>query len=138
MKILVDTGVWSEALRRKSKENEVSHVATTLIELIEEQRVEIIGPIRQELLSGIRIKHHYLALRDKLRNFTDIILLSRDYERAAEMSNICRSEGIQGSPTDFLICSVSERHHLSIFTMDRDFSHYAKHLPILLFPPQAI
>lgn len=135
MRILIDTSVWSQVLRRKSEEKKTKSIVSTFKELIEEQRVEIIGPIRQELLSGIRTTQQHIILREKLRAFTDINILVEDYERAAEMSNICRSAGIQGSHTDFLICAVSERNHLSIFTTDHDFKLFAKWLPILLFSP---
>ncbi len=133
MKILVDTSVWSQVLRRNSNGKSKQIEGLKLLELIQEQRVEIIGPVRQELLSGIRANKQFLELQEKLRAFVDLDIQSIDYERAAEMANICRGEGVQGSHIDFLICSVSERYHLSIFTTDRDFILYAKHLPILLF-----
>ncbi len=88
-----------------------------LYELIAEERVEIIGSIQQELLAGISSAKQYLILRDKLRAFTDIEIRSEDFERSAEMANTCRSFGIQGSHTDFLICSFSEKYHLSIFPL---------------------
>lgn len=133
MKVLIDTSIWSSAFRRNHLES--PQPARILAELIEEQRVEIIGPIRQELLSGIRTHEQYLQLRNKLQAFVDLDLTTKDFERAAEMFNLCRTKGIQGSNTDFLICAVSERHHLSIFTTDKDFHLYAKYLPILLFQP---
>ena len=52
MRILVDTSVWSAALRRGKNSN--APQAAELRSLIADHRVEIIGPIRQELLSGIR------------------------------------------------------------------------------------
>jgi hypothetical protein len=63
----------------------------------------------------------------------DLELHSRDFELAAEFSNTARSKGIQGSNTDFLICSVAHRHNLSIFTIDKDFILYSKILPISLY-----
>jgi predicted nucleic acid-binding protein len=135
MKVLVDTSVWSQVFRRQIDKNANNALRSQLKELIEEQRAEIIGPIRQELLSGIRTSQQYLLLLEKLRAFKDLIISRADWERAAEMANICRAEGIQGSHTDFLICSVSERNHLSIFTADCDFNRYAEKLPILLFSP---
>jgi hypothetical protein len=50
MKVLVDTSVWSLSLRRSlpSDNAEVSE----LIELIKEVRIQMIGPVRQEILSG--------------------------------------------------------------------------------------
>ncbi len=99
--------------------------------------VEIIGPIRQELLSGIRELSQFETLRERLRDFVDLEATTSDYEQAAAYGNQCRSVGIQGSSTDFLICAVSLRHDLAIFTEDRDFLGYQKVLPIRLhIPPQ--
>jgi len=39
---------------------------------------------------------------------------------------------VQGSNTDFLICAVAVRNQLAIYTTDKDFSIFAKHLPIIL------
>jgi predicted nucleic acid-binding protein len=77
MKVLIDTSVWSLALRRTDKKKEKSTQAAVLMELIEEERAEIIGPIRQELLSGIRTSEQYLVLREKLRAFKDIEIFTR-------------------------------------------------------------
>ena len=55
-----------------------------------------------------------------------------DYEKAAEIYNTCRDNGVQGSNTDFLICAVSINHQLPIFSVDGDFLNYQKHLPLLL------
>ncbi|MEA3506177.1 MAG: PIN domain-containing protein [Elusimicrobiota bacterium] len=131
MKILVDTCVWSAALRRSKQST--SKVTVKLSSLISDHRVEIIGPIRQEILSGIREKAQFKNLKKYLAAFPDIPLNTEDYVTAAEFYNLCRSRGVQGSNTDFLICAVAIRKHLTIFTTDRDFSLFAKYLPIILF-----
>ncbi|MEM7556386.1 MAG: hypothetical protein AAF378_20260 [Cyanobacteria bacterium P01_A01_bin.84] len=53
--------------------------------------------------------------------------------QSREYSNICRRQGIQGSHTDFLICAVATRLKMQIYTSDKDFSYYSKHLPISLY-----
>ena len=131
MKVLVDTSVWSLALRRREVDNR-SEIVSELRELIAEGSVVLIGPIRQELLSGIRIRRQFESLRNHLRAFPDLLLEMIDFERAAEHYTACRKRGIQGSYTDYLICAVSERLDLSIFTTDGDFPHFAEHLPIRL------
>jgi predicted nucleic acid-binding protein len=131
MKVLVDTAVWSLALRRKSRpDNESTRLA--LASLVEDGRVAMIGPIRQELLSGIKESAQFDRLREHLRAFPDIEITSGDYEEAASFFNRCRGEGIQGSNTDFLICAVAARYGFSIFTTDEDFTHFAGVLPIVL------
>ena len=94
----------------------------------------MMGPIRQELLSGIREPTVYQQIRDCLRPFPDLEITTEDYEEAAAFYNRCRAKGIQGSSADFLICSVAVRHSLLIFTNDQDFSNYRRVLPIRLYP----
>ena len=134
MNILVDTCIWSLALRRASPAD--SQYVRELKELINEQRVVLIGPVRQEILSGIREQTQFTALREKLRAFVDFPLLPEDYEMAADYFNTCRRAGVQGSNTDFLLCAVSARHAIPIYTCDADFNSYRKHLPFLLHQPR--
>ena len=130
MKVVVDTSVWSLALRRRT------HRANAAVEelraLIDEGRVAMLGVIRQELLSGIRTAEAFERLRDHLRPFSDEQLGTADFERAAEHFNTCRAQGVQGSNTDFLICAVAERRNLPILTADADFTRFAAVLPITL------
>ncbi len=134
MKIIIDTCVWSLALRRTGdQENEY---VRELKELIKEVRVQLIGPVRQELLSGIKSKKQFNILRDHLRAFEEIEIETKDYELAAEYFNTARRNGIQGSNTDFLICAISTRHKMSIFTTDKDFIHFKNLFNITLHKPR--
>jgi predicted nucleic acid-binding protein len=133
MKVLVDTSVWSLALRRK-KQGTPSE-AEELRNLISDGRVQIIGPIRQELLSGIRDEVQCDVLQRHLTAFPDLPITADDYVTAAQFFNRCRAKGIQGSNTDFLICAVAIRKRLAIFTTDKDFQRFAKQLPIILHRP---
>ncbi|WP_407635910.1 PIN domain-containing protein [Sediminispirochaeta smaragdinae] len=56
-----------------------------------------------------------------------------DYEKAAEFSNICRKNGIQGSHIDFLICAVACRNNMSIFTTDKDLQRYHEYIQCSLY-----
>jgi predicted nucleic acid-binding protein len=131
----VDTGLWSLALRRKSHDlNAVEEVLQRkLTELIREGRAVLIGPVRQEVLSGIREGAVYERLRDSLKAFPDEVLTREDFEQAAKANNTCRAAGVSGSPVDFLICAVALRRGMEIFTTDADFANYARCIPIRLF-----
>lgn len=131
MKVLVDTPIWSLALRRKSH-NDNAPLRSELTSLIEDGRVAVIGAIRQELLSGIKEQAQFDRLREHLRAFSDTEIQVGDYEEAASFYNRCRAKGIQGSNTDFLICAIAARSEFSIFTTDEDFTQFAKVLPIVL------
>ena len=91
------------------------------------------GSIRQELLSGIKGEAQFERIRTALRHFPDVALHTEDFETAAQYGNTCRSKGVQGSLTEFLICAVAGRRGFEIFTTDGDFLHYRKHLPIALY-----
>lgn len=129
MKVLVDTSVWSLALRRRAPAHEA---ADELRRLVAHGRAAMIGPIRQEILSGLRDAAAFSRLCDHLRAFPDESVERVDYERAAEHFNTCRAAGIEGSNTDFLICAVAERHAMSILTTDEDFTRCAALLPVRL------
>jgi len=134
MRVLIDTSVWSLALRRNQPAD--SLVVTELIELIREVRGQMFGPVRQELLSGIKNQVQFQKLRNHLQAFPDLEVTTRDYESAADFFNLCRAKGVQGSNTDFLICAVAARHNIPIFTTDEDFTLFKNHLPITLHLPR--
>lgn len=131
MNVLVDTSVWSLALRRAKK---VEHPAALFLkDLIIDGRAALIGPIRQEILSGIKTDEQFVLLRNSLRAFPDIFLTTGDYEEASRFFNICRAKGIQGSNTDFLICAAASQRNMPILTTDKDFYQFAKQLPIIIY-----
>jgi predicted nucleic acid-binding protein len=131
VKVLVDTPIWSAAFRRRAAVD--APPVSTLRQLIEDGRAALVGPIRQELLSGIRDAEQFKRLKDRLAAFPDERIERQDYERAAEYFNVCRGRGIQGSNTDFLLCAVAHRHAMPIFTDDGDFARYSKIVDVPLF-----
>lgn len=130
MNVVVDTSVWSLALRRAKRVD--STAAHELAELISEGRVVLLGAVRQEVLSGIKARTQFELLRNHLRAFPDLVLDSADYEEAAAAFNRCRERGIQGSNTDFLICAAAMRRKLAVYTTDGDFRQYARALRLEL------
>ena len=135
MKVLADTSVWSLALRR-SRAAPGSETIEELGRLIRSYRVVLIGPVRQELLSGIRFAEQYEKLRERLRAFPDLQIRTEDYELAAKFFNLCRTRGVQGSNTDFLICAVAVLREMPVYTTDRDFDAYARILDVKLHMPE--
>lgn len=135
MMVLVDTCVWSLALRRRERKDDPE--VRELESLLRDGRVQLIGPIRQEILSGIARKAQCDRIRRSLAAFPDLPIETKDYELAASYYNLCRSKGIQGSNTDFLICAVGVRHEHEIYTTDADFKRFTRCLPIVLHRAQA-
>ncbi len=130
MKILVDTSIWSYAFRANKPEFK-SHV-DTLIEIISNNNIIIIGAIKQEILSGYSDIKQFQKLEKKMIAFENSTIRDDDYIQAAKFSNQCRINGVQGSPVDFLICAVAYRLEVKIYTTDKDFFHYQKYIPIEL------
>ncbi len=122
MKLLVDTSVWSLSLRRGSPDAlgpQEQRLVSVLGNAIVEGRVGMIGPIRQELLSGIREHSQYEVLRSYLRDFPDEPIESGDYEEAARLFNLCRSRGAGCGPVDMLVCAVAARRGWEVLSSDK-------------------
>ena len=132
MTVLVDTPIWSFAYRRARRTAQEQLVVDELTNLIRREATVLIGAVRQEVLSGINDSKHFEAVRVTLRGFVELPLTASEFEQAAMLHNHCRRKGVQGSPTDFLICTASLRNDAPIFTTDRDFARIAKHTGVRL------
>jgi predicted nucleic acid-binding protein len=133
MKVVVDTSVWSLALRRNTASQ--SPQVDLLKDLIGDGRVILLGVVRQELLSGIRHRDQFERLRSHLRTFPEARLEVEDHEVAAACFNTCMAAGIQGSMIDFLICAYASRRKWQILTTDPDFQHFSRHISLSLLTP---
>lgn len=137
MRVLVDTVVWSLALRRQ--QDRLSSADAILVatwsDLVSEGRAVLVGIVRQEVLSGVPDPRTFDRLREQLEAFPDEPLHAADHVRAAEMFNACRRRGIQCAAIDILLCAVAERLTAALFTTDADFEIYARHVPVRLFRP---
>jgi predicted nucleic acid-binding protein len=119
--VLVDISIWSLALRRKhgSTKRAERAIVLELTDLIGADRVVIVGPIRQEILSGVRSDAEFDRLSERLAEFEDEPLLTADYEEAARCHNRCRG-------------AAAIRRALALFTTDSDFEQFSQKLPLTL------
>ena len=140
MIVIVDTTIWSLALRRRTATR--GAVDTRLVDewgtLVREGRAALIGPVRQELLSGIRDASQFAALSGRLDAFANLPIEDADYVIAAELVNRCRSHGIGAASVDMLISAVAHRVKAPVFTTDVDFAHYGPHTAVRLHRPRAV
>jgi predicted nucleic acid-binding protein len=138
MNVLVDTSVWSFALRRKTESLNATEkfIVAELSELVREGRARLIGLVRQELLSDIKTTEQYEKLRLHLRSFPDEPIETSDYEEAAKAGNRCRGKGIVVSIVNLLLCAIAIKREWTIFTTDPDFTNYVKVLPISIHTPR--
>lgn len=122
MKVLIDTCIWSLVLRRRPtaalSAGEQQMIAS-LSQAIRDGSAAIIGPIRQEILSGVKEPAQFEKLRTALKVFPDESLTSAHYEEAARLFNLCLKSGVQCGPIDILICAVAQQNQWSILTYDQ-------------------
>lgn len=134
MIVLVDTTIWSLALRRRAQSlnDQELVLVEEWVRLVRSGEAVLMGPIRQEILSGIRSRKSFVALQERLTDFRYLEILPADYDQAAHFFNVCRAHGITGTAIDFLICAVAHRVGVPIFTTAADFQRYAAHVEIRL------
>jgi predicted nucleic acid-binding protein len=109
-------------LRRRKRallSGEEQSIRNALTELIQDGRVAIMGPIRQEVLSGIQDTAQFERLREALAAFRDEPFDTSHFEEAARLFNICRGRGVECGPIDILICSVAAEMRWPILTNDQ-------------------
>lgn len=136
MSLLVDTSVWSLALRRNSEatEPEVHHLKDALLG---SEVVVTTGLVLQELLQGFAGPK---ASAQIIERFAALPLLQADREDhigAAALRNACRQAGVQIGTIDALLAQLCVRHDLTLLTTDKDFAHVAKHCPLRVWPAKA-
>ncbi len=135
MSVLVDTGIWSLALRRKKINRTEQQIVRQLQALILDGDACMTGVIRQEVLSGIKHQQQFEKLKLMLQAFDDMVVTQHDHELAADLFNTCRCQGVQGSHIDFLICAIAVNAGIPVFSIDGDFPQYAKIIPVKLYQP---
>lgn len=134
MTLLVDTSVWSLALRRDAAaiEPEVRQLKDALLGA---DVVVTTGLVLQELLQGFagpKAREHIID------RFAALPLLQpdrQDHVDAAALRTTCRQAGVQVGTIDALIAQLCIRHELTLLTTDRDFSHMARHCPLRVWAP---
>ncbi len=128
MSVLVDTSVWSIALRRDrpppGREIEALRAA------IERGDVCLLGVILQELLQGFPSLDRTHRLAERLSPFPLLSLHRGDYVYAAEIRNRCRAKGLAISTIDAQIAAAAINHRCALLTLDRDFAVVARHFPL--------
>lgn len=121
MKLLVDTSIWSLALRRKDAATlspDERKLKAELVQAIQDGRVVVLGLIRQELLSGIQEQAQFDKVKSGLDPFLDEPVNTADHEHAACIHNECRSQDVEAGTVDILICAVATRRGWEVLSGD--------------------
>ena len=133
MTILVDTSVWSLALRRDAEADE-PEVQALKDALLGDAVVVTTGLVLQELLQGFSGPK---AQAQIVQRFTSLPLIQPDRDDhigAAGIRNTCRRAGVQIGTIDALLAQLCIRHELTLLTTDQDFVHAAKHCALSVWP----
>ncbi len=133
MTLLVDTSVWSLALRRDSRGGE-PEVQALQDALLGDDVVVTTGLVLQELLQGFSGPKAQARI---VQRFAALPLIQPDREdhvAAAGVRNVCRRAGLQLGTIDALLARLCIRHGLTLLTIDRDFVFAAKHCPLSVWP----
>ena len=135
MSLLVDTSVWSLALRRDTPADLPEVFA--LRQALDAGNVYCTGLVLQELLQGFsKPKAH----KEIVRHFSSLPLLvpdRNDHIDAANLRNRCRRKGVQTGTIDALLAQLCVRHELTMLTTDKDFQHIASIIPLSVWIPEA-
>ena len=132
MTLLVDTSVWSLALRRDVEIATQEVVA--LREAIEGSDVVVTtGLVLQELLQGFNGPKDRQAIMDRFGALPLIQPDREDHVAAAEVRNACRRSGVQMGTIDALLIQLCGRHDLTLLSADKDFSNAAAFVPFKLW-----
>ncbi|WP_326538435.1 type II toxin-antitoxin system VapC family toxin [Pseudorhodoferax sp.] len=133
MSLLVDTSVWSLALRRDVETAE-PEVETLKDALFGADVVVTTGLVLQELLQGFSGAK---AQSQIVERFAALPLLQPDRDdhiAAATLRNTCRRAGVQIGTVDALLAQLAIRHDLMLLTTDKDFTHAARHCALRVWP----
>lgn len=134
MTLLVDTSVWSLALRRDGSSSEPV-VAALRQALLGSESIVTTGLVLQELLQGFSGPRDATAIVDHFRALPMVQPDKQDHIAAAEVRNVCRRSGVQIGTIDALLIQLCGRHELTLLSTDKDFRHAARHVPFKLWQP---
>ena len=132
MTLLVDTSVWSLALRRDGASG--SREVIALREALDgADSVVTTGLVLQELLQGFRGPKAKDAIVERFGALPLIQPDRQDHIGAAEVRNACRRNGVQVGTIDALLIQLCGRYELTLLSADKDFANAAPHVPFKLW-----
>lgn len=133
--IVADTSAWAELFRRTG-----SAVDRALRRSLHEPEiVAVTEVVVMELLAGARSPRHHRDLRDLLLGLRLLRLRGLDdYERAADLYQMCRAGGeTVRKLTDCLVAVPAIDAGARVLHADRDFDVIARHTPLEVVPLDA-
>jgi predicted nucleic acid-binding protein len=121
MTLLVDTSVWSLALRRDAPpdlpETRALHAALTGDDL-----VVTTGIVLQELVQGAVRESSRRLITERFRAIALVQPDRDDHIAAADIRTRCRANGVQLGTIDALLAALCIRRELTLLSTDLDFA----------------
>jgi predicted nucleic acid-binding protein len=132
MTLLVDTSVWSLALRRDGIADSKEVIA--LREALDgADSVVTTGLVLQELLQGFNGPTARQAILERFGALPIIQPDRQDHIAAAEVRNACRRSGVQIGTIDALLVQLCGRYDMTLLSTDKDFANAVQHVPFKLW-----
>jgi predicted nucleic acid-binding protein len=132
MTLLVDTSVWSLALRRDGTQD-AKEVLALREALTGADSVVTTGLVLQELLQGFNGPKAKEAIIERFGALPLIQPDRQDHVAAAEVRNACRRGGVQIGTIDALLIQLCGRYEMTLLSSDKDFANAAHHVPFRLW-----
>jgi predicted nucleic acid-binding protein len=133
--LLVDTSVWSLAMRRDSG-SELLQVRQLRDALDGSDSVVTTGFVLQELLQGFNGAKAAASIVERFQSLPLLQPDRRDHVAAAEIRSECRRNGVPLGTIDALLIQLCGRYDLTLLTTDQDFTFAARFVPFKLCAPQ--
>jgi len=136
LNVLVDTSVWSLALRRDAPPDlpEVHELRRSL----DTGSVYCTGLVLQELLQGFAKPKAHKQILSHFSAFPLLVPDKDDHIRAAELRNRCRRKGVQTGTIDALLAQLCIRYELTMLTTDKDFRDIAAVVALSIWVPDTV
>ena len=132
MRVLVDTSVWSLALRKKGPADHPSVRALSSL-LLAGEDVFLVGVVLQEVLQAFRSEKPFQTIAMHLEPFTLLPLERSDFVAAASLHRRCAAKGLTTSTVDCQIATAAMRHNCRLLSADDDFKRIAQVSDLKLF-----
>ena len=118
--ILIDTSAWVEFLR------DTRSAVCERVDKLLGSKIATCDAVRMEVLAGARDQEHLEQLRRLLARATLLPTESIDFDTAAAVYRVCRSQGkTVRKLIDCLIAAVAMRASVPVLHMDHDFTAIA-------------